>query len=239
MLRLPMLRLRRPLLPRKPQADSFHGGVRCSGQGLCEAGHGRPPLVPDPGATGERRTLYPFGAAMNDSARIRLGVLTRTFGLAGGLRCTVETGTVPAVATPCDAWVGYTDTFGETLRLERSDRRPQEIICYFAGIDDREKAERLVDRALFMSTDVLDFGDSMAHPLLVGYRVLDEQGGDLGTIEAIFRTPAHVVWQIDRNGAEWLLPAVDQFVVEVQHAERRAVVRPIEGMIEDADEPGN
>lgn len=175
---------------------------------------------------------------MSNASRIRLGVLTRTYGLAGGVRLSVDSDAIPTIATPCDVSVGFSESFTETLRLERFEDRGTDLICYFAGITVREAAERLLDRALFVSAEVLGYREPLSNPQLVGYDVLDESGEMLGRIGSIFRTPAHFIWMVESDAGEWMLPAIDAFVVEIRHEERKAITRPIPGMVTEEPEHG-
>lgn len=173
---------------------------------------------------------------MPEGSRIRIGVLSRTFGLDGGIGCTIDGDAVPRIALPCDAWIGYSAQFLEPVRLIRADERPNELICYFATVGDRTRAEALLDRALYVPGSTISYANALANPGIVGYEVRDEEGKTLGTIALIFRTPAHFIWQIEADGGEWLLPAIDQFVLRLIPDERVAVVRPIEGLIEGGED---
>jgi 16S rRNA processing protein RimM len=173
---------------------------------------------------------------MSSGSRIRLGVLTRTYGLGGGIRCTLDSEAFPSIATPCDAWTGYSEAFLQPIRLERYERRPEDLILYFAGITTREEAEGLFDRALFLPAEALSYEQHLSHPLLVGYEVRNEAGETLGTIAAIFKTPAHFIWSVTSGDREWMVPAIDQFVVDLRHDDRVAIVRTIPGMVEDLEE---
>jgi len=175
-------------------------------------------------------------SSISSGPRIRIGVLTRTYGLGGGIRCTLDSVAPPVLATPCDAWCGYSEAFVEPIRLLRYERRPGEFIVYVAGITNREDAARLFDRALFVPAEALSYEQPFAHPLLVGYEVRNEAGEVLGTIGSIFRTPAHFVWQVTSGDREWMIPAIEQFVIELRDEERVAVVRPIPGMMEDEED---
>jgi len=175
---------------------------------------------------------------MSSGEHIRLGVLTRTYGLAGGLRLALDDDTTPLISVPCDAWIGYSAAFVEPVRLERYERRSRELICHFAGIADRSAAEKLLDRALFLPAEALEYVEPLSHPRLVGYEVRDDSGKKLGTITSIFRTPAHFIWQVESDGHEWMMPAIDQFVAAVRHELHTAIVRPIPGMVIEEPEHG-
>ena len=174
---------------------------------------------------------------MSTGSHLRLGVLTRTYGLAGGVRLALDGDAIPTIATPCDVRIGYSDAFTQPIRLERADSRSGEVICYFAGLTDRDKAAVVLDRALFVPFESLSYEQPLAHPGLIGYEVRDESGEMLGRIRSIFKTPAHYIWQVEAQEREWMMPAVDQFVIELRHDDRMAIVRPIPGMV--VEEPEN
>jgi 16S rRNA processing protein RimM len=174
---------------------------------------------------------------MSSGPRIRLGVLTRTYGLAGGVRCILDSDSVPAsIAVPCECWIGFSESFLRPVRLERYEIRSGDVICYLAGIRTREDAAQVVEHALFLPVDAVNYEHALANPLLIGYEVRDEAGEPLGTIASIFRTPAHFIWLVRSAEREWMLPAIDEFVRELRHEERVAVARPIPGMIVEEPE---
>jgi 16S rRNA processing protein RimM len=175
--------------------------------------------------------------AMSAKDRQRLGVLTRSFGLLGGVRCALDSIAVPSVATPCDAWLGFSESFVEARRLVRCEEHSGSLICYFDGVTTRDAADALTDRALWLDPDVLRFDDPYSDSRLIGYAVRDEGGRDLGSITGILGTRAQYVWEVTAGEREWMLPAVDEFIREIRTDEHMVVVRPIPGMVdEESDE---
>lgn len=179
---------------------------------------------------------------MSSGTRIRIGILTRPSGLAGAIRCALDAEAIPTIATPCDTAIGYSESFTEPIRLERYEERSGDLICYFAGITTREAAARIADRALYLPMEALSYRNPLSAPLLIGYEVRDEAGTVLGTLESIFQTPAHYIWQVRNGTEEWMVPAIEQFVLDVRHQDRVAIVRPIPGMVieepEERDDAG-
>lgn len=171
------------------------------------------------------------------SSRIRLGVLTRTHGLDGTLRCTLDHEVVPRVVTPCPAWVGYSDSFTEEVLLLECKERSGDLLFRFQGIDTMERAQALLDRAVFLEEESVQYDSLLSNPGLIGYEVQDEKGTRLGQITNLFRTSAHYIWTIERGETEWMIPAIDEFIVEVRHTERTVTVRTIPGLIDE--EPGH
>ncbi len=166
-------------------------------------------------------------------SRIRLGVLTRTHGLDGTLRCTLDFETVPTVGVPSPAWIGYTEAFGTMMTLVFCQAHGDELLCRLEGIGTREEAQKFVDQALFLPPESIGYGNELIDPGVIGFQARSESGEPVGTITGLFRTPAHYIWTIEHEGREWMLPAITEFVVELNRAEKVAVVRPIPGMISE------
>jgi 16S rRNA processing protein RimM len=89
------------------------------------------------------------------------------------------------------------------------------LIC-FAGVDDRTAAEALHGRTITadrLGDDVaLDEGEFWIHEL-VGARVVDKAGAELGTVTSVEANPAHDLLVLSSGP---LVPMV--FVVEQQAA---------------------
>jgi 16S rRNA processing protein RimM len=174
---------------------------------------------------------------MASQSPVRLGVLVRPQGLDGALRLSLDVDAVPTIATPCDAWLGYSETFLRPVRLERADSRGgSDLVCRFEGVSTIQHAEPLVDQALFLSVEQISYPDPFANPVVIGYAVQSDEGAELGEIDGIIRTPGHYVWSILNGGKEWLLPATSEFVRELRHEERRVIVHLIPGLFDDESE---
>ena len=65
---------------------------------------------------------------------------------------------------------------------------------------------------------------------LEGATVETPDGRRLGRFIRVEDSPAQPLWVIERDGREWLLPAVPEFVLDVSVAERRIVANPPEGL---------
>jgi 16S rRNA processing protein RimM len=174
---------------------------------------------------------------MPEGSLFRLGIFSRTFGLAGGLRCTLDTELVPKVTVPCEVRIGFSEAFARPQRLVRCDEHSGSLLCFLEGVDSQERAQQFVDQALFIGESDINYADPLAHPRLIGYSVQSEDGNELGEIQAIFRTSAHPVWSIRAGEREWMIPAIGEFLLAIDDSARRATVRLIPGMFEE--ESGN
>jgi 16S rRNA processing protein RimM len=103
----------------------------------------------------------------------------------------------------------------------------------FETCTDRTSAEALVGSLLFVNEDqkiVPKKGSHFIHDV-IGVHVLDEDGNSVGTVKDVLRMPAQDVYVIDRDGHEWMLPAVKEFVRAIDVTKRTMRVRVIEGLM--------
>ncbi|MDR2117990.1 MAG: ribosome maturation factor RimM [Tannerellaceae bacterium] len=67
---------------------------------------------------------------------------------------------------------------------------------------------------------------------LTGYTVADSVYGVLGEITAIDQSTANTLFRIDRQGKEVLIPCVDEWIIAVDHREKRLEVSLPPGLLE-------
>ena len=168
---------------------------------------------------------------------VRIGTLTRPHGVRGELAAQPE-GEALAALHPGDSVVvrlrgGRERSLGITgLRPDR-DR----WLVKLEGIADRTAAEDYRAAELLVAYEQLPEldADEFYQADLIGMRVVDVDGAELGTLEAIIETGAHDVYQVvDERGIETLIPAVKAFIEATDVAARTMTVRLLEGM-RDAD----
>lgn len=110
------------------------------------------------------------------------------------------------------------------------------LLLNLSGYATPEAVAALTNRYLFVRADdrpVLPEGEYYHHQL-IGLQVVDEQGQVLGSISEILETGANDVYVVlPPKGAEILLPAVEDVILEVDLPNQRMLVRLIPGMLPD------
>jgi 16S rRNA processing protein RimM len=106
------------------------------------------------------------------------------------------------------------------------------VLVRLDGVDSPEAARALSGRLLAVERQrALPPRPGEFYPWqLEGAAVETPDGRPLGRFLRVMDSPAQPLWVIERDGHEWLLPAVPEFVVEVSVAERRIVANPPEGL---------
>jgi 16S rRNA processing protein RimM len=62
--------------------------------------------------------------------------------------------------------------------------------------------------------------------------VVTEEGRVLGKVEAILPTRSNDVYLVQGGKREWLIPATEEVIVQVDRQKGRIVIHPIEGLLE-------
>ena len=102
-----------------------------------------------------------------------------------------------------------------------------------------EDAKRFTNQYLYIKADELDQlpEGSYYHFDLIGCRVTDTEGKQLGEIVNIESYPANDAWVIETGeGKRILFPAVKKFIVEVDIEKNLVVINPPEGIFDSPDE---
>ncbi len=125
-------------------------------------------------------------------------------------------------------------TVGATLFVEgeQAPRRIREVelggrvpVVRLEGVERREDAEALSGRYLEVEGEPLPAGHYYWHQL-IGLRVTDEAGRELGRLVEIFRAGENEVYRVEADGRpELLLPALRDVVREIDLEDGTMTVR--------------
>jgi 16S rRNA processing protein RimM len=108
------------------------------------------------------------------------------------------------------------------------------VRVHLTGVDDRTAAEALRGHYLFVDRRhraKLKPGHHFLHEV-VGLAVEDERGVRLGVVKDVLKLPAQDVYVISDGGREFMLPAVREFIREIDFKAGLLRVHLIEGIRE-------
>ncbi|MGN0658342.1 MAG: ribosome maturation factor RimM [Emergencia sp.] len=140
---------------------------------------------------------------------------------------------------------GYRERYEELERIivdekeyeiEKVRYQQHMVILKLAGIDDRNGAEAMKNKDVFITEDDLAElpEDTFYIRDLIGLSVVDEESGEkLGVIKDVLQPSSQDVYVVSlEGGGEAMIPAVSTFVKEVSLEGGFVRVALIEGMIE-------
>lgn len=181
----------------------------------------------------------PDFADVAPTALVQIGFVFRAHGMDGELKVnpehtddparfeeltTVYVGQSPRQVTAHDiASVRYHET-----------KRGTTVILGLADVDTRSDAETLAKLRVFAHEDNLELAeDEVFIHDLVGLTVVTESGDELGTVANYMEMPAQDVFVVRRpDHEEAMIPAIEDFIIDVDIDGGQLVVRPIDGLIE-------
>ncbi len=112
------------------------------------------------------------------------------------------------------------------------------VVMKLLGIDDATTAEKLRNQELYIPVDALATlpPDSYYQHDIIGLQVLLLSGKEVGTITDIMSAGGNDVYVINAaNGKQVLVPAVKEFIKQVDLIRHVMYIDPIKGLLDDED----
>lgn len=97
-----------------------------------------------------------------------------------------------------------------------------------------DEAHALAGHDLYLPLDLLPklTGNQFYFHEVIGFRVVDSQYGDIGTLQSIIEYPAQPLFQIDKEGKEILIPIIDPVIKLVDRENKTLHIDAPNGLIE-------
>ena len=169
----------------------------------------------------------------DETLYLSAGTITTTHGLKG------EVKVFPSVDDP-----GRFSLFKEVFLKGKGRTVPAEIenvkffkkmvILKFKGIDDINDVIPFRNMEVMAKrSDIADLKENQYFDVdLIGLRVFNKDGEELGILDSILHSPANDVFVIkNEQGREILIPSVKQFVLSVDIEKKEMICDPLPGML--------
>jgi len=122
----------------------------------------------------------------------------------------------------------------ELFEIEKVRFQQHLVILKLKGIDDRNASEALKGRNIYITeADLKELPEGTYYIRdLIGVLVVLETGEVLGTLTNVIQNSAQDLYEIDVKGKKVLLPAVNEFVLDVDLKEKKVTVRLPKGLLD-------
>ncbi len=170
----------------------------------------------------KRQPESPPPSIQNDRL-VRIGKIVGVFGLRGGIKVEPLTDALERFAIGNTVYLD-----GQAHVIERIHLHKQQIRLRLSGIETIPNAQKCVGKylqALREERPALSGGEYWVDEL-IGMEVLEESGERLGTLDEVISAPAHDVYRV----GSLLIPAVREFILNVDPETRTIIVRLLPGM---------
>lgn len=183
-------------------------------------------ISPDPQST-------PGSPSPGEPVFLAVGRLRRNHGVHGDLILEVLTDFPERLKPGTRVFLGPEH---RPFRLARRRQHAQGLLVAFDGITNPEQAAQLRNQLVFVRADdrpPLEEGEYYHHQLL-GLQVVTEEGAILGQLREILETGANDVYVVQSpQGADILLPAIGDVILDIDLPAGRIFVRPLPGLLSE------
>ena len=104
----------------------------------------------------------------------------------------------------------------------------------FFEIDSIDSADKL--RGYTLSISRSDFPELEEDEYylndLIGYTLLDKTNNNYGCVDDTFHFPANDVLSVSLNDKEYLIPIIDDIILDIDHDSRLIIINPISGLFD-------
>ena len=131
----------------------------------------------------------------------------------------------------------YWDEHGEQPVRVHSRAHKSMALTVIEGVDTVEKAAALRGRILWLRREDMPLPNGRYFVQdLIGCRVFDvDSGAEYGVVTDVSQIGSGDIYHMTGGGREVLIPAIPDIVCRVSPAEDRIDIRPMKGLLDDAD----
>lgn len=119
--------------------------------------------------------------------------------------------------------------------IEKSSlHKGNQLRVQFEDVYSEEEADSILKCGIYLPLDLLPklSGDKFYFHEVIGFKVMDANYGEVGSIVHINDKAAQPLFEIDSNGKEVFIPMIDDFIKKVDRANKTIEVETPEGLIE-------
>jgi len=164
----------------------------------------------------------------------QLGKIVRTFGTKGDLVFQVDTEILARIKKLESVFVNINENLIPFF-IESLEKRPKsQILVKLLDVSNTDDAEALVGCAIYIPLTLLPKikGAQINSIEIEGYKVIDLNLGETGTVTTIMEMPQQSLLVIDFNGKEILIPIVEEIIKKVDKKSKTIHIEAPEGLIE-------
>lgn len=171
----------------------------------------------------------------SDENLILVGKISKAHGIRGEIKV-YPYGGEPASILSCSGYLlTAPDGRGsDWYEVGRGRSQGRFAIISLTGVSDRDSAEGLAGWELWADRSELPDpdDDEFYWQDVMGFTVRTVDGADVGRVHHLFTTGAHDILVVTGDGGEYLIPVVEEILIEVNDEEGLVVIDPPPGLLE-------
>ncbi len=165
--------------------------------------------------------------SINRKDFIIAGVVEKIHGTKGGLRLSFEQ------KIKLKEWV-FIEINNKPVPffMESISGNDYDIIVQLQDINNPKDAERFVGKAVLVPATKSNRKTKKVDMNILNFLLIDETLGELGTVEDVEELPKQLLIHTTYKGKELLIPAVEEFILEINEKKKTIYLSLPEGLIE-------
>lgn len=104
-------------------------------------------------------------------------------------------------------------------------------IIGFEDIDSTEKAKEFLSSKVYQLKAITGEQEEEQPEDLTGYRVFDQQAGDIGTVKEILDYNQNLLLRVLKGKQEHLIPVTEEIIVKINPRKKEIVIQAPEGLL--------
>jgi 16S rRNA processing protein RimM len=116
--------------------------------------------------------------------------------------------------------------------IEHISGSKEEPIIKLEGIESPAISQQLQGKNVLYPANLIKTGKAKKVGTVIGYRLIDRFFGEIGVLEAIQELPHQTMLVCHYKGKEVLIPAVDDFIMDIDSRKKTVLMNLPEGFLE-------
>ena len=169
-----------------------------------------------------------------DPTAVAVGDIVAAHALRGQVRVRAYQPPAPSLTAGRDVLLEHRGVWREAHVVTAGRHGHGLVLVTLDGVHDRDAAEALVGaRVLVRQADLPPpEPDEFYHHELLGFRVVTDDGRELGTVAETMVTGLNDVWVVRDGRREHLIPVIADVVHEIDRTARRITIHPMPGLLD-------
>jgi 16S rRNA processing protein RimM len=170
----------------------------------------------------------------SDRGLLAVGKIVKAFGIRGAVIVEPMTDSPARFRQLRNVLMGKDPESLMTVEIEAAAIGARGVRVQIAGVADRASAEQTVGNYLFVDEAHrvrVPRGRFFVHEI-IGMTVIDQDGKNRGVVKDVLKLPAHDVYVVKYGTREFMIPAVKEFIWEINAKQRILTANIIEGLTE-------
>ncbi len=167
---------------------------------------------------------------MNKQDFIRLGYIVKAVGTKWELRISVDGSNTDAFANSNFLFIDIDDNL-VPYYITSIKQQASNVTVTLEDVQSSEEQEELLNCEVYLPNSSVPNVKQELNVLL-NYKVSDKNVGTIGAIQHIINNPSQSLFEINNNGQVLLMPAVDEFIVSIDHDRKIIFTNAPEGLFD-------